>query len=511
MKSKLLRKELIEAREYQLKIAEKAKRQNTLVVLPTGMGKTIIAVLVGVHRLEKFPDGKILIMAPTRPLNAQHKKTFEKFTRIKPEDIVLITGKIKPKERKKMYQKAKVITATPQCIKNDLEKGRLSLEDFSFITFDEAHRCVKDYAYTFIAKKYMEQAKNPLILGLTASPGGTYERIDEIKRNLFIKAVEIRTELDKDVKPWVKPVKREWIYVEFPPEFKKIKVLLEEKFKESLIWLKEHGFLHSSRITKKNLLALQERLSTKMLEAGRDYSLMWAMIRIAEAIKIEHALELLETQGISALHEYLKKLEKSRRRTDKELFKDPRVREAFRTVEEMHEKGFEHPKLEKLKNIVKDLVREKEVKIMIFANYRDTVEKIKNMLNEEGISTEILIGQAIKKGKGLSQKKQLEILRRFKSGEFPVLCGTQIIEEGIDVPAVNYAIFYEAVPSEIRAIQRRGRVGRQMFGKVIFLLTKGTRDEAYYWAAFHKERKMKGILYDLKERTSKKTLLDWLK
>ncbi|MEM5883104.1 MAG: DEAD/DEAH box helicase, partial [Candidatus Aenigmatarchaeota archaeon] len=264
MELNLLRKELVELREYQLKIAETASKKNTLVVLPTGTGKTLISLLVGINRLEKFPDSKILITSPTRPLNAQHKKSFEKFTKINPEEIVLVTGKIKPEERENFYKNAKVITATPQCILNDLENGRLSLENFSFVTFDEAHRAVKEYSYTFIAKKYMEQAKNPLILALTASPGGSFERIEEIKKNLFIEAVEIRTELDEDLKKYIYPTKKEWVYVELPENFEKIKVLLQEKLKEDLVWLRDHNFLQTLRPSKKSLLMLQEKFSLRV-------------------------------------------------------------------------------------------------------------------------------------------------------------------------------------------------------------------------------------------------------
>jgi Fanconi anemia group M protein len=139
------------------------------------------------------------------------------------------------------------------------------------------------------------------------------------------------------------------------------------------------------------------------------------------------------------------------------------------------------------------------------------VEKIKDVLEKEGIKSEILIGQATKEGKGMTQEKQIETLKRFKENEFNVLIGTSISEEGLDVPAVDYAIFYESVPSEIRTIQRKGRVGRQTAGKIIFLLTKDTRDEAYYWAAFQKEKKMKGIIYDMKKKSKiKRTLKDWL-
>jgi len=503
----------LEPREYQKAIAETASKKNTLVVLPTGMGKTLIAVLVGINRLEKYPESKILITAPTRPLNAQHKKSFEHFTEITPEEIILITGKIKPGEREKLYKKAKVVVATPQTIKNDLINGKLNLAEFSFVTFDEAHRCVKDYAYNYVAKKYKEQARHPLILGLTASPGGTYERIDEIRENLFIEAVEIRTEADKDVEAYVKPIEREWVYVDLPEEFQMIKGLLEEYLKEAVYWLKEHNFIPTYKPSKKQLLLLQQKIGSRYMQGAKNYSLIWAMIRLAEAVKLEHAVELLETQGVSSLFDYLKKLESSKKKTDKRLMKNPRIMEAVKITEELQKKAVDHPKLEKLQEIIRNLIQENpEVKIIVFANYRATVDKINQLLKGNGISSGILVGQATKERKGLTQQEQIEILKRFSEKKFNVLVGTSISEEGLDVPAVDFAIFYEAVPSEIRAIQRRGRVGRQVAGKTIFLITKKTRDEAYYWAAFHKEKRMKGILYDMKERMDKKrSLKDWVK
>jgi Fanconi anemia group M protein len=509
-----LKSDSIEKREYQLAIAETASEKNTLVVLPTGMGKTLIGLFVTAKRLQQFPDSKIIIMAPTRPLSAQHKKTFEKFTNLDKEEVVLVTGKIKPEERSKLYEKGKIIIATPQTIKNDLENNRLNFENFALTLFDEAHRAVKDYAYPYVAKKYMLQAKNPLILALTASPGGTYERIEEICKNLFIKAVEIRTEFDEDVKAYVQPIRTEWIYVELPEEFKRIKELIEKILKEDLNWLIEHNFLLRKKATKRELLALQQRISSRYIEGAKNYSLIWAMIKSAEAIKLEHALELLETQGIPFVYEYFEKMVKSKKRTDMQIVKKPEIKEAFRIIEKLNQEKINHPKLQKLLYITKDLLKNPKVKIIIFANYRSTVEEIKSLLLKEGISAEILIGQARKESGGMSQEEQINTIKKFGEGKFNVLIGTSITEEGLDIPAVDYAIFYEAVPSEIRQLQRRGRVGRQKMGKIIFLLTKGTRDEAYYWAALRKEKKMKGILYDMKERKileKPKSLLDWLK
>lgn len=508
----ILKKESFELREYQRDIAKVAQEQNTLVVLPTGMGKTLIGVFIAANRLEKYPSSKILIMAPTRPLNAQHKKSFEEFTNIEPEKIVLVTGKINPEDRGKLYEQATVVVATPQTIRNDLKNERIKLTNFSFVIFDEAHRCVKDYAYTSVAKEYIEQSQFPLILGLTASPGGSAARIKDIQENLFIKAVEIRSETDKDVEQYVKEIEKDWIYVDFPKEYQVVKSLLEEILKDQLFWLRDHHFIQTLRPSRKLLLMLQDRIAA-IFRGKKNYSLIWAMIKTAMAIKLEHAIELIETQEISSLDEYLKKVEVSKKRTDQLLINDLRMKEVRKRIEEL--KDVRHPKMEKLKILVKDLIEEKTgMKIIIFANYRSTVEKIKNILLDEGIRAEEFIGQAVKEGKGLTQEQQIEKLKKFKEGEFNVLVSTSIGEEGLDVPAVDYAIFYEPVPSEIRSIQRRGRVGRQTAGKIIFLITKNTRDEAYLWAAFQKEKKMKGILYDLKERSErkrkKKSLKDWI-
>jgi Fanconi anemia group M protein len=112
----------------------------------------------------------------------------------------------------------------------------------------------------------------------------------------------------------------------------------------------------------------------------------------------------------------------------------------------------------------------------------------------------LFVGQAKKNGTGLTQKAQVKLLDDFKEGKFNTLIGTSVGEEGIDIPAVDLIIFYEPVPSAIRTVQRRGRTGRLEKGRVNVLVTKDTRDEAYRWTAFHKEKRMHTILKDLKSK-----------
>ncbi|MCS7135209.1 MAG: helicase-related protein [Candidatus Aenigmarchaeota archaeon] len=492
--------ENFQPRLYQEMIALTAIKRNTLCIIPTGLGKTYIAILVSAWILENKPGSKILMLAPTRPLVNQHFETFVNSMNLDKSLFVALTGKIKPQDRKSFYEKCRVFFATPQIINNDIESGILDLSKFYLLIVDECHRSVKKYAYTEVAEKYFSQSLHPLVLGLTASPGGMKDKIDEVKKTLRIESIELRTEKDFDVKPYVKKVYAEKIYVELPEDFKLIRSLLDSYYKECLSALAEKNLLSSLNPLKKELLEAQKKLA-ELYQETKDRNIAKYLMIASQAIKIEHALALLETQGIYPLHKYFLELKRNKIPSTIRLFKDRRIVDAVNKTSELYIKGYEHPKMSKLIEIVKKEIEEKKnVKIIVFANYRDTVNLIKLYLEKNGIEAREFIGQAKKYGKGLSQKEQIKILNEFSYDVFNVLVSTSIGEEGISIPDVDIVIFYESVPSEIRSIQRRGRTGRTSTGKVVFLITKNTRDEAYYWSALHKEKRMKNIISELKLR-----------
>ncbi|MBU4075456.1 MAG: DEAD/DEAH box helicase, partial [Euryarchaeota archaeon] len=173
----LLKPDTVEQRLYQLSLAGEALKRSTLIVLPTGLGKTVVALLVMVARLTK---GKVMILSPTKPLVEQHAAFFRNALTIPPEEVVLFTGSTPPGKRALMWEKAKVIVSTPQVIENDLLAKKVSLEDVSCIIFDEAHRATGDYSYVYIGEKYAHQSKEPLVLGITASPGSNPSKIQEV-------------------------------------------------------------------------------------------------------------------------------------------------------------------------------------------------------------------------------------------------------------------------------------------------------------------------------------------
>ena len=476
----LIKENKVELREYQINIAKNCLKDNTLVVLPTGLGKTNIALLVCAEKLNK-EEGKILFLSPTKPLVNQHQKSFEEFSEIC--DLEVVSGEVKPEKRRKLYQKGRIIFATPQTISNDLKNKILNLREFILLVVDEAHHTIGNYAYTYIAQRYIKEARNPLILGMTASPGGKITRIEQIKKNLFINQIESKTEVDKDIKRYIKEKEINKVKIELPEDYKVAKKLIEKIIDRKIEYLNKIGALPTRKISKKMLLDYHQLYMEKATHLKKKV-LYLAISKISELIKLDYCLELLETQGANQCLMYIKKLKRERTKAAKNIIIDPEFQVFVNKVNKLNE----HPKLNKIKEIVE---KEFKNKLIIFTQYRSAIDEIKKKIEEiERVRVGVLIGQ---KG-GLNQKKQVSIIRDFEEGIYNIILCTSIGEEGLDIKGVGSAIFYEPIPSEIRQIQRRGRVGRLIKGRVYILIAKDTRDEAYYWTAYHKERKMRRYL-----------------
>ena len=503
----LIKPNTIEQRLFQLNLAGMALKQSTLVVLPTGLGKTIVAMLVIAGRFTQ-KSGKALILSPTKPLVEQHAAFLKNAMDLSPEEIVVFTGSIPPAKRTALWNNARVVVSTPQVIENDLLSRRIDLSDVIHITFDEAHRAVGNYAYVYIAEKYQALAHDPLILGITASPGSNSDKIDEVTRNLHISSIQVRTEDDPDVKPYVHFRDLEWRHVTVPVEMKGLLDSMKKVLEDRLDQLGKLGFVAPKQkyLNKRELLELQSRLQGK-LRGGPDPMVFKAISLVAEVFKVAHAIEVAETQGPEALAKYFDRLEheansKSGSKASRRLVDDVSMRHAMYALKEL---DAVHPKLEAVQEIVSAQLNENpDSRVIIFTNYRDMSELVTQSLKEvDGVRPVRFVGQASKyKDTGLTQKQQVEILNQFKSGEYNTLVATSVAEEGLDIPATDLVLFYEPVPSEIRSIQRKGRTGRRHAGKVIVLVAKGTKDEAYYWSSRRKEQNMNTKMRQLSNNVS---------
>ena len=500
-----LKPETVEKRLFQLDLAANALKSSSLIVVPTGLGKTVIALMVLLARMDR---GRILFLAPTKPLVEQHAVFLRRVLKDK-DVVVMMTGEMMPEKRTATWEGARIVVSTPQVIENDLLSRRIDLQDVSLIIFDEAHRAVGNYAYVYIAERYAREAANPLVLGITASPGSEKEKIAEICTNLSIENIQTRTERDSDVAPFVHQRDIEWVKLTVPKELLDIRTAIEEVLRERIDDLNRLGIVPMGidpRASKKELLGLQAMLMSSAKRQANQATFKGISI-LAEVLKLHHAVDLAETQGTEALLKYFQRLQgealsKSGSKASRRIMEDPKFRQAMQALGELK---VEHPKPAMVRKILTEQIEARpESRIMVFTNYRDTASALLRFLKDDpDIKAVRFVGQSSRADdEGLSQKKQAEILQSFRDGEYNVLIATSVGEEGIDIPATDMVLFYEPVPSEIRSIQRKGRTGRARSGRVVVLMAKGTRDEAYYWISDRKEKTMNRQMRDLSGQAS---------
>ena len=495
----LIRPGTLEKRSYQRDVAEICARQNTLVVLPTGLGKTAIALLVIVDFLAKDPDSKILILAPTRVLVHQHYTFVTKHIAIQSDEIGFLTGEDANEDRESAWSK-RIVCATPQVTVSDMQRQRCKLNDFSLIVFDEVHRAVGNHAYSTIASAYNEFRRNGRIVGMTASLPSDRQRIEEIVGKLKIEKLEIRDDKSEDVKPYVYKTDVEWLELELSPALKSIQKLTRDALDARLRMLEDASLLRRSNygsITLKDLLRL--RLKVDRVQSSQLKNALFSSIRLF------HALNLVETQSLSAYKKFIDRLNDRKRGYGmSELLNDQRLKDAYEQARGLLLADIEHPKIGKVLELVQR-VKEGE-RAIIFASYRDTVDQIYSELMKKGLRAGYLIGKSGEGGQ--SQKQQLKSLEQLREGVYDILVATQVGEEGLDVAECNMVVFYDSVPSAIRFVQRKGRTGRRSAGQISVLITKGTRDEAYYWLSRRRAGDAKKIATSLVEAKQKKGPLD---
>jgi len=508
----LLRPEELRALPFQLDLARVGLDEDLLVVLPTGLGKTVIAALLAAEVLRRS-DGKILVLAPTRPLVQQHADSFGRW--LTPLRIARFTGTVRRPVREGAWDTAAIVFATPEIVVNDLAAGRYRLNEAMLVVFDEAHHAVGKYAYVPLAAQYRtERPAGSRVLGLTASPGGKDERIEEVVGNLGVQRIEARSREDDGVREYVQEVQIDYRWVDLPPEAQRIRELLQNAAHTTARKLQKMGYLRKKpirSISVKDLIALRAEIFARPGPMVRRFGPLFHQLVL---LHLHHAQERLETQGLAPFVQYLDRLAGKEKpsRGDLAVLKLPEVVTARREAEEYLRTSREssHPKLDALVELVRETLarpRDHPPRILVFAQYRDTIQTIQAILELQGWTTGRFVGQATRdaEDKGMNQKDQGRILTAFREGRFPIMVASSVAEEGLDVPDVDLVVFFESVPSEIRAIQRRGRTGRSSLGRVTVLLTRETRDVQYQAAEVRREQSMRRIVRRLSKEARKRS------
>lgn len=491
----------VQSRIYQQILFFETVKTDTMIILPTGLGKTIIMVMAAAHFLHKFPDQQIIITAPTKPLIDQHYGTFVDLIDIEDSNIILLDGSIPPTKRTSMWENKKIIITTPQTLRNDILASKINLKKVSLLCFDEVHRAVGDDPYVLSGEQYNRINPNGRVLGFTASPNNE-EKLREIIKNLGFKSIKYMDDDDPKIKPYIHGSDKHWLRLKLNPEIQEMLKLLKKYTTDNLSILKDAEIIESKQLdrnTKKSIIRLQAKINEMREDIGDDvfFSVMraWGQIMLTT-----QAIEMVETQGINVLKSFfdnkIAELGKSKKKSLKNFLNQNAIQEVISLVNKCISNNIRHPKLDKLLEIMERESKNEDSRILIFANYKATTEYLVSQLSViSGIRVHRFVGQSSSNyGKGLSQKQQKSVMDGFRDGRYNTLVSTSVGEEGLDVAQCDLVVFYDFPPSSTRFIQRSGRTGRARRGKIIYLITTGTRDERYYYVAQSKNRKIKSAV-----------------
>ena len=485
----------IEARAYQLEATNASLASSTLLVLPTAMGKTAVQWMTIAETL-RSTNGMALLLAPTNALVDQQHRGLERVMNLPDgESIARMTGSIPPAKRKGSWEEHRIVVATPQVVRNDAIKGILDLSKVSILVVDEAHRATGNAAVAQVGDLLIEANEKATILGATASPGWNESAVEEVCERLHLEGIHVRGSDEPMLKPYASNLDVEEIRVPVPSEIRQMARPLDD-WLEAIV-ARERRLGHYIRSGMTTMGGLNEAMRRVQSAIEREENMAYRSAGdLGMAIRLYTISNLLVCQGIAASREAIRRMRgrlnqkgKGERKL-REFLEDQRIQNLENTLEHMEEI---HSKVSFSRRVIRqEIARNPEGRMIIFANYRDTVSAIVSFINDiPGINPTPFIGQANRGGNdGMSHSEQIKRLDAFRSGEYNVLVATSVGEEGLDIPRADLVLFYEPVGSEIRTIQRRGRTGRHDSGSVYVLIAQETRDEGATAAAARREEKM---------------------
>nr|XP_012225008.1 PREDICTED: Fanconi anemia group M protein homolog [Linepithema humile] len=478
-------------REYQFNIVKSVLYRNTLVCLPTGLGKTFIAAVVMYNFWRWYPYGKIVFLAPTKPLVAQQIDACYEVMGIPSIDMMELTGAINQKNREIAWSKKRIIFATPQVFHNDLERSIVPSHLVKCVVVDEAHKALGKHSYCECIRILSTQNQYFRILALSATPGNKLDNVHEVIQNLHISHLELREENSIDIMPYINKRKVDIILVPLSNELATFKEKYVVIMDRHVRFLMQYNILrgYTANISKGRIFHLLKEFKTKTDKSG-NYAQIMKTLNIL--LTMYHAYELMIRHGLRAFCKFY--------RTHSDKFwmnSENHLQDLLHEIEtylgpfpNIHPNGdvseipadliFGHNKFHKLKELLENHFKtnssnQKDTRAIVFVEYRDIVNEVYILLlqSKPVIRPQMFVGQASQK-----QKQQIKALEDFRNNHVNVLISTSIGEEGLDVGEVDLIICFDVSQhSPIRLVQRMGRTGRKRDGHIIVLVTDGKEHE----------------------------------
>ncbi|XP_076944817.1 DEAD-box ATP-dependent RNA helicase FANCM-like [Bidens hawaiensis] len=474
-------------RDYQVSITKTALFENTLVSLPTGLGKTLIAAVIMYNYYRWFPKGKIVFAAPSRPLVMQQIEACHNIVDIKQKHAVDLTGQTSPSLRASLWKDKQVFYVTPQVLEKDIQSGTCPVKQLVCLVIDEAHRASGNHSYCVAVRKLMAVPVHLRILALTATPGTNLKTVQQVINNLQISRLEYRSDNDPDVIHYVHTRKIELIQVQMGKDATDANKLLMDVIHVHVKKLNNFGILPKrdpQTLSPVDFLRSKENFH-KFPPQNLDpmkYSEVEASLTVL--ITLYHIRKLLSSHGIRPAYDMLE--EKLKQGHFARLFsRNETIHKAKLIMQQNLSHGVHSPKFSKMLEILIEHFKKQDPqksRVIIFSHFRESVRGIMSSLatiGEHVKATEFVGQSSGKTSKGQSQKVQQAVLQKFRAGGYNVIVATSIAEEGLDIMEVDLVICFDANISPIRMIQRMGRTGRKSEGRVVVLACEGAELSGY--------------------------------
>ncbi len=278
-------------RDYQLSITRSSILQNTLVSLPTGLGKTLIAAVVMYNFYRWFPNGKIVFLAPTRPLVTQQIEACYNIMGIPEIHTAEMSGRTKPSERSALWKDRRLFFCTPQTFQKDIEEDRCDAKMVVCVVLDEAHKSTGNYAYVKVVELIEKAGAKFRVVGLSATPGKNLQHINDVVKALKISNIEARLDSDPEVKKYVHDREEELIIVEPTSHVNTVKYLFDKLLDPLLDRLRAKNSIRNFRGGNATITSYTVYLSMKQLNQSGNYSMnpdllvTQALLRAREALR----------------------------------------------------------------------------------------------------------------------------------------------------------------------------------------------------------------------------------
>ncbi|XP_063259928.1 ATP-dependent RNA helicase DHX58 [Prinia subflava] len=469
----------MELRGYQREAAAPALcGRNSIVWLPTGAGKTRVAVYVCRRHLESRRGGKVAVLVNKVHLVDQH--TQKEFHAL--QDTFRVTSISGDTSHKTFFadlvRRSDVVICTAQILQNALvsteEDMHVELTDFSLLVIDECHHTHKDGVYNKIMLRYLQRKLSgeqdlPQVLGLTASPGTggatsfkeAVEHILQICANLDSEKITSVQDEEQHLQSHVPQPKKQYdlcqerVQDPFGEQLKKVMVQIQQFMGKPDLPRDFGTQIYEQRIVElerraAEMFCRKTRVCALHLRKYNDALLINDSVRMVDAFQCLQQFYSVERDKRDPTEQFLTATFEENRASLQALARDER---------------YENPRLSKLEELLREHFQPLGTsRGIVFTKTRQSAHSLLSWLQTTATLRRQHIRAAVLTGAGYSnqtrhmtQNEQQDVIKQFREGALNLLFSTSVAEEGLDIPECNIVVRYGLMTNEIAMMQARGR------------------------------------------------------